>query len=339
MTFKSETIPSSRGAGQPLPTAVLSPPRRPRSIRRTVSVDMQRPDGLDGIVVLQGLGRDLYTAADATVTELEAARFEMTLEINGRIRAAASGARALGELVGESSWTGFRGLLLRKGAADCQPGTLLYQLLDDVPVAAMITGYMDARAGRRSVRRAATAPDWINVCAGWIEGGASHRRIAGGEAGFIIAGPVATPLADGSDAYAWHAQPRLPDGAMRRRRRIDLRRSGTAIVVDSILRDVFIEPGDVETLVHEYAIETLVDAQTLRVTASSARHGSLPTVDCPAGTASAARLAGLDCTDLREAVRRGFRGPTTCTHLNDSLRALADIAVLARRLDDLENSA
>jgi len=35
---------------------------------------------------------------------------------------------------------------------------------------------------------------------------------------------------------------------------------------------------------------------------------------------------------LRRAVRRSFVGPSTCTHLNDSFRALEDVGMLYDRL-------
>ena len=41
-----------------------TPPRAPGSLRRTSTVDMLRPDGLFGEVVLVGRARDLATGAD-----------------------------------------------------------------------------------------------------------------------------------------------------------------------------------------------------------------------------------------------------------------------------------
>ena len=48
--------------------------------------------------------------------------------------------------------------------------------------------------------------------------------------------------------------------------------------------------------------------------------------------ASATRLAGVPITDLRRLVRREFKGTSTCTHLNDVLRLLADVEVLVAEL-------
>jgi len=40
----------------------------------------------------------------------------------------------------------------------------------------------------------------------------------------------------------------------------------------------------------------------------------------------------MELSSLRPVVRKEFVGRTTCTHLNDSLRSLADIAALYREL-------
>ena len=44
------------------------------------------------------------------------------------------------------------------------------------------------------------------------------------------------------------------------------------------------------------------------------------------------RLAARDLASLRAGVRAEFLGATTCTHLNDMLRALADVGVLGAGL-------
>ena len=56
----------------------------------------------------------------------------------------------------------------------------------------------------------------------------------------------------------------------------------------------------------------------------------LPWFECPEAAASAGRLAGRSLDSLRAGVRAEFLGATTCTHLNDMLRALADVEILAR---------
>ena len=51
----------------------------------------------------------------------------------------------------------------------------------------------------------------------------------------------------------------------------------------------------------------------------------LPAPECPAAAASAQRLVGCSLGQLREHVASSFTGTSTCTHLNDALRALGDL--------------
>jgi len=58
----------------------------------------------------------------------------------------------------------------------------------------------------------------------------------------------------------------------------------------------------------------------------------LPWQECPAAAASAQRLVGIDLAEVVARVRADFVGPSTCTHLNSTLRALADLQALQRLL-------
>ena len=55
----------------------------------------------------------------------------------------------------------------------------------------------------------------------------------------------------------------------------------------------------------------------------------LPWVECPQALGSASRLVGATVDELRAVVRADFVGTSTCTHLNDTLRGLADLPALA----------
>ena len=54
----------------------------------------------------------------------------------------------------------------------------------------------------------------------------------------------------------------------------------------------------------------------------------LPWQECPSAIGSAARVEGMTLSDMRERIRGEFVGTSTCTHLNDTLRAIADIDAL-----------
>jgi hypothetical protein len=59
----------------------------------------------------------------------------------------------------------------------------------------------------------------------------------------------------------------------------------------------------------------------------------LPYIECPDAAASAGRLTGMSVAELRRRVRQELTGISTCTHLNDLLRSLADIGALAAAVD------
>ena len=58
----------------------------------------------------------------------------------------------------------------------------------------------------------------------------------------------------------------------------------------------------------------------------------LPWQACPGAAAGAQRLVGVDLDDLAARVRSDLVGATTCTHLNSTLRTLANVRALAQSL-------
>ena len=83
---------------------------------------------------------------------------------------------------------------------------------------------------------------------------------------------------------------------------------------------------------HEYTVSGTVDLRAGRIGSVSAQAKVLPWVECPGALASAQRIVGMELSALRTRVRKEFVGRSTCTHLNDSLRSLADITALQRSL-------
>ena len=78
-------------------------------------------------------------------------------------------------------------------------------------------------------------------------------------------------------------------------------------------------------MVHEYLVSGRIDRGDRTFTAVRAEALVLPWVECPNALASAGRLVGTPISDLRARVRAEFVGVSTCTHLNDTLRSLADM--------------
>jgi hypothetical protein len=329
-----------------------TPPRVPGSVRRTTNVDMLRPDGIEGDLLLAGIARDLHTAADGTATVLDGGAVEATIDYADAQRVRHLGCTpaidGLDLLVGRSASTGFRAALNDVVAGQDVVGRPVYQLLDDIPVAVLISGYtlqqaMAARGAweggeaRQLQRRKPEGLDLIqqaDLCAGWRADGTIVRGL---EAGLppVVTGPDAPPLAVADDPWAWHDMTgELPAHTMRRRRRIDvLPAPGDGpVVIDAMFRDSHVDDEGIETIVHEYTVLAHVDPRDWRVLDAHATPRVLPWFECPEAAASATRLAGDPLAGLRARVRAEFVGTTTCTHLNDALRALEDVPVLAQHL-------
>jgi hypothetical protein len=313
---------------------------------------MLRPNGIEGELVLVGVGRDLRTAPDGTPSELDTGGFEATIDYGDaqRVRDITStpAIDGLYQLVGRSASTGFRAALNEVVAGQEFVGRPVYQLLDDLPVAVLISGFSPQQAmaaqgtwadaaSRTLQRRKPEGLDLIqqaDLCAGWRADGTIIQGLADGLPP-VVTGPEAPSLTSAEDPWAWHEMPgELPGHGMRRRRRIDIVPGvdGAPLLVDAMFRDSHVDDEGTETIVHEYTVVVHVDARDFRVTSAQATPQVLPWFECPEAAASATRLAGGTFEGLRARVRAEFLGATTCTHLNDALRALEDVPVLARSL-------
>ena len=148
-----------------------------------------------------------------------------------------------------------------------------------------------------------------------------------------MTGPVAPSIERPDDEWAWHTFSPLSPDAMRRRRRIDIRRSDEPDLVEvgAHFRDSHMGEDGYETIIHEYIISAMVDTTTMTFL-----DAPRPLLTCSRGgnalrrRPSAHRLAGRPLAMLRPAVRAEFLGPTTCTHLNDTLRGLKDVSLSHR---------
>ena len=98
-----------------------------------------------------------------------------------------------------------------------------------------------------------------------------------------------------------------------------------AVHADVWFRDTCTDGAANETVVHEYTVDTVVDPDTMLITACAADARVLPWTECPQAVGSAGRLVGWKVDDLRPEARTKLVGPSTCTHLNDVLRGLEDV--------------
>jgi hypothetical protein len=315
-----------------------APARAPGSIRRTSTIDALRPGGLLGDVVLVGRARDLLTGAEGTATVLDEAAFLARIEFVAERRLAAlhtapeePGAAAL---IGVHASSGFRAELDRALPAHRDARSPLYLLMDDLPVAALVSGYAIGAGGVQiPVRPRVPLPN-ADYCAGWRTGGTMMRAIESeGRIPFSQGPPAPSPARPG-DPLAWHRMDPLPPHAMRRHRRLDLVADGE-LRADLWFRDSHVAADGSETAVHEYAVRARIDPATLEILEIEARIGALPWRECESAADSARRLVGRRVPGLRPHVRAEFTGTSTCTHLNDTLRSLEDVAALAAALPRL----
>jgi hypothetical protein len=340
-----------------------TPDRAPGSVRRTTTIEMRRPDGVRRDLHLRGRGRDIVTAADGTVTVLDEAVMEVVVDYLDAVSVTAISTTpeiaGLQQVLGRPAATGFRAAVDAAIDLAAFRGRPIYQLLDDIPVATLVSGYAVGFAGaldgpldgavegtadpadERPWRRAEGMAELqvADLCAGFQSGGTIMRARAEGNrgGGGAVTGPVAPSIERPDDPWAWHEFGDLEPDSMRRRRRIDVRRStdDPAIVeVDALFRDSHLGDDGYETIVHEYVVTAAVDTRSSTFVRAEAVPHVLPWYECPQAAASAGRLVGRPLAALRPAVRAEFLGPSTCTHLNDTLRALEDVTALARALPD-----
>ena len=311
-----------------------TPSRRTPSVRRTTTHDFTRGAGLHGPVNVVAIGRDLRTDGVGRTAVLGASRLELTVDFSDGVitdLAAEPADPALASLVGATTFRGFRAALDQALPEERARGEVRGQLLDDLPMALLLSGRVLRAAGIGLARRDPRGPMPVDICAGWVADG----TLMGGMTDFgppLQAGPVADEIESDGDPLGWHEHGALPPNSTRRRRRLDVWRDGDVGSVECFFRDTHVDVNGIETVVHEYTVNANVDPNALTIVECDALPGSLPYPECPAAAESAHRLPGAPIAGLRGAVLTELTGPTTCTHLNDAFRSLEDVAHLLQSL-------
>jgi Protein of unknown function (DUF2889) len=322
-----------------------TPPRVPRSIRRTTTLDITFPSL--GVLVLHGVGRDLLTNDSSPESSTLLDRTEVAVEADHYARLvsaievpSADGGQhdAAQQLIGVPTTGKFRKMLGVYLPEEVSSGSLLAQILDDVPAASLIAGSALFRQGliEPSPSSEKRRPQ-VDVCTGWKSGGVMAQAIIEDDVPYMGEGPLAPTLLSDTDPLAWHEFPPLSLGAMRRHRRLDITRldagsdSADGYALDIFFRDSFVEPDGRQSVVHEYSIIGKLDAQGT-ITAIVATPHVIPGPECPGAAASAQRVLGLPLAEVRAHVTTEFSGISTCTHLNDMLRSLGAMSTLFTQL-------
>jgi len=171
--------------------------------------------------------------------------------------------------------------------------------------------------------------DRVNICWGLQEGnsgvspGGPPRSIAEADAG---------ELRNPADPEGWHAFPEDDHGpGFRRARRIDVSRDDSAglIRIDAAFQDSAKKKDGGRVAIHEYRLSATADLATGELLTLEPEARILPFSECPGAVHNTQRLIGSPISRIRDEVLAQLRGPEGCTHLNDALRALAEVPKLA----------
>lgn len=323
-------------------------------MRRTMHVDVGARTDWSVPLPITGAARDLRTGADGAPQVLDAARVEAAFDRERRLVEVTSSPSVswLADLVGTRAGGGFRRRL-----GEVVPATegvsLVRQVLDDMPAGVLISGYGFMRLARRQgfAPSSLTPPNvlehMVDLCSGWRAGGVAAASIGQGHgvpmqdcppAPELRGEPLAPALHAGTpdrtasvgpaaDPWAWHEIEPLAADHMRRRRCLDLSVGADGrFTLWAMFRDTVGEPGGGESVLHEYAVRGGGEDGVLTELEADAR--VLPFPECPGAAAHVSALAGAKVADLPTAVPERLTGVSSCTHLNDLLRALGGLASL-----------
>lgn len=296
---------------------------------------------------LQGHARDVLTSAEGGAPIICA---------EDRMTATASLLREIIEIGTEPARPAVAGLAGKRagghlrGAIDAllpeerARGTPLYLLLDDLAGTSLVAPwawslwhddwlarlYEIGRTQKSGPSAAGRTVVMEGVCIGFAPGSSALR--AGSYAQPEQNSVAVPPLVHPDDPAGWHALPVQTGAGMRRARRIDVWLEKGHIHIDAGFQDSATTPAGGRAGIHEYALKAVADPGTGTLLSVTADPRVLPHVECPAAIGNIGRLVGTRLTELRRTVLDELRGTAGCTHLNDALRALAEVPQLSGAL-------
>lgn len=312
-----------------------TPPRRPGSIRRTTSLDVSWPAGIDGPLRFEGVGRDAFTDDIGGLTVLE--HIGVVVDVNAVEREVLSvdtvGVDDASAILGTRLGRGVREAMTEGMPADVHRGAPVVQLFDDMTGAWVVAAYAlfiwglgDSGVFLGSSSRRQMA----NVCLGFASGSSAFADDGGVNDRHMSAG--VEELGDHRDPDGWHALPERTDMSLRRARRLDLSLVDGAYVVDSMFQDSSTLPAGGRAGVHQYGVTAVIGQDDLVLRQLDADPHVLPYGECPMAMLGLPGLVGTPLLDLRDVVPKRLPGVHGCTHLNDAVRALSLVEGLATSL-------
>jgi len=308
-----------------------APLRRPRSVRRTSALQVTWPEGRGGVLLFSGHARDIFTAENRSAPEtLAEDRLSMCIGADRIIQSASAGrpVPGLASLVGRSSIAGLRSAVAAALTDEAAAGTPLYTLLEDIPGVSVVSNVAWTRWPETRTRQveenAQSRQSRQGVCIGLAPGSSGLKTNS-------HPSPRVPSLIHAQDPLGWHQLPVEGVIDARRVRRIDVWLEDGLLRVDSMFQDSAAAPGGREA-VHEYNLLATVDPKRRLLIEAHAHPHVLPFVECPAAAANLQRIFGTPLGELRSRVLETLRGTAGCTHLNDAVRALAEISQMAAPL-------
>lgn len=297
---------------------------------------MSWPEGTD--LHLTGRARDLLTPFDGEPVVVGHSELRVVTGRGRDIRSieADPAPPGLQGLVGCRAGGSYRAALARELPGEIAGGTPLSLLLDDVAGATLISGFVFVRWADhipqiKTRLESGPRPMMQGVCSGFRVGARSILS-DGTMSGLRQNTAVPGPLADPADPLGWHALDAHPEMAMRRARRIDVWEEDGSLEIDAMFRDSTWDPDGTEAVVHEYHITGRADPVTDALLSVRAQPRVLPYAECQEAAPNASWMIGTPLREMRTQVLERLRASDCCTHLNDGLRSLAEVPVLAESL-------
>ncbi len=326
----------------PKSPAGAAPARVAGSVRRTSSIDVDWPAGRNGPMHVLGRARDVFTPPGGSgIAVLGQGAFEAQIDAERHLLSLTAGnpPDGLQKLVGERAGGHLRGAIDRVLPQERREGTPLHLILDDIAGSSLIAPWawsrwdpqwLEQMKAHKADPKFAAAFNRENICSGLRTGSSGLSMLAEG----VNAGVLRNP----ADPDGWHAFPAAAGPGMRRARRIDVWQE-TLILIDAHFQDSATTPDGSRAALHEYRIRGTADPVSFEILSLAAEPRVLPFAECPAAAANVQRLVGKSLVQMRELVLEELRGVAGCTHLNDALRALADVPLLLRHVQPRASAA
>lgn len=333
LTLSGEQLPEFV---EPIGTPHGTTPLRPRaSVRRTMSIDVHWPEGVTAASHYDGRARDVVTnEASTEPVLLRMARVAATTESRKLLSISAEPTPPrLQELVGVRAGGHLRAALENSVPLEKAAGTPLYLLLDDLAGATLVSAWAMSlwrEDWLKIVRRSDDKfPVMQGICIGFRPGSSALDDEGRSRRDQNVSKVV--PLPNPADPLGWHEMPDYPQVNFRRARRIDVWREGGELKVESHFQDSARAPDGGRRAVHEYMIHATIDVEN-RLKELTAVPGTLPYASCRSAPANLEVLLGTPVSELRDKVLEQLKFTAGCTHLNDMVRSLAEVPILARDL-------